>query len=139
MAVLTIITTVNNNNSRDGSSLILSFPDSASVALLVLEHSDPGPLCTCFLMPRLKIFLPGLLLTPLRSVFTFYPLVQPVTAYLLHCTPQLLAFPLLFMFLHHILLIIISLTGLFYLFCLFPTPQECKLHEDRDFCLFHHC
>lgn len=66
------ITTVNNDNNRNDLSPVIprTLPNSAPapVALLFLEHSRPVPFWTCFLLPRLTLFLRGLLPT-LPQVF----------------------------------------------------------------------
>lgn len=92
----------------------------------------PGwSLCTCFLLPRLTLFLPGLLSTCPPQVFVHILL----SCSGLHCpliynhTPQLLGF------LHSSYY---NLPNSIFLFCLLFLPQECEPCEDRDFYLFGH-
>lgn len=132
----------NNNSSRDdSSSVIFSLLDPAPGALLVLERSRSGPLCTCFLLPWLTFFLPGCapLLSDLCLYLPFYLaiLCPPVLTACLGCWHSLSwSFSLCSSRTHHNLPY--RTLKKFFLVIVFPS-QECKLHEDRGFCLFHHC
>lgn len=99
-------TTDNNNNAKNNHNQEWLISCHLLPSSFCCSPSGPGgsgtfqawSLCTCFLLPWLTPFHPGLLpIHPLRSLFTLY------CPSICNCTPQLLAFPvpcLTFIFLH---------------------------------------